>query len=229
MENDEPKNVNLLIENNYTSINVFKLQYKDQNVNNNIEYQKWKKLMLKEYGNNSMEFKCKNDKILFYSKYNICLNDFYYKCKCPICNKYICYFCSFNVNHEYDLCCTKNGIFKAIFYNGPKSIKKPLEKTNLFMIIPGLNILIMVMSFFAFFYLGLIKEKSKINNNDETYIDISKNKKYILNTILIISIGLLLSITYLIIYNYLIILLLIISIPFKFAPLKYYIAVVDSS
>jgi len=47
MENDEPKNINLLIANNHTSINVFKLQYEDQNVNNNIEYQKWKKINAK--------------------------------------------------------------------------------------------------------------------------------------------------------------------------------------
>ena len=38
MENDVPKNVNLIITNKNTAINVFKLQYKDQNVNNNNEY-----------------------------------------------------------------------------------------------------------------------------------------------------------------------------------------------
>ena len=57
--------------------------------------------MLKEYGNSVMEFKFNKDKILFYSAYNDCLNDFYYKCQCPICNNYICYFCSFNTNDKF--------------------------------------------------------------------------------------------------------------------------------
>ena len=126
MENDDPKNINLIITNNNTSINVFKLQYKDQNVSNNIEYQKWKKLMLKEYGNSAMEFKCNKDKILFYSAYNDCLNDFYYKCKCPICNNYICYFCSYNTIDNFIFCCTKNSILKTIFYNGPESLKRTI-------------------------------------------------------------------------------------------------------
>ena len=53
MENDKQKNVNLIIQNNHTSFNVFQLKYKDQNEDENIEYQKWKNLMLIEYGNNS--------------------------------------------------------------------------------------------------------------------------------------------------------------------------------
>ena len=228
MENDDSKNINLLIEKNNTSINIFKLQYKDQNVNDNIEYQKWKKLMLKEYGNNSIEFKCNKDKILFYSKYNDCLNDYYYKCKCPICNNYICYFCSFNGGDEYDLCCIKHSIYKSIFYIGPESIKKPFDKLPFFLTFPFFNVFAIVIFFFCFFYTGLIKEKSKNNNNEDAYIDVGKNKKHILNAILITSIILSISISFLIIFSYLIVLLIIISIPFKFAPLKYYLGVINS-
>ena len=58
------------------------------------------------------------------------------------------------------------------------------------------------------------------------YIDLAnKNKKYYLNFIIIILIGIFLSIPFIIIYNYFIILLIIISIPFKFVPLKYYLGV----
>jgi len=228
MENDDPKIISVIITNNNTSINVFKLQYKDQNVNNNFEYQKWKKLMLKKYGNNSMEFKCNKDKILFYSKYNDCLNEYYYKCKCPICNNYICYFCSFSGNDMYSLCCTKHCIFKAIFYNGPKSMKEPFDCSPFFAIFPGLNILVVVMLFFMYLYIGLIKEKCKNSNTEEQYVDVSVNKKYILNAIIIILIGLAISISFLIIFNYLIVLLILISIPFKFAPIKYYLGVIDS-
>ena len=93
------------------------------------------------------------------------------------------------------------------------------------MLIPGLNIFAIFMFFFILFHLGLIKEKSK-NNNEEKYVDDIKHKKYILNGILHLLIGLSLSISFIIIFNYLIVLLIIISIPFKFVPLKYYFGVI---
>ena len=151
MENDEQKNTNLIIKDNNSSTSVFKLEYEDQNVNENIEYQKWKKLMLKEYGNNSKQFKCNKDKILFYSSYNDCLNNNYYKCRCPVCNNYICYFCSFNGNNELTKCCIKRNILKPIFYHGPNFIES-FEKVSLFILIPFINIYSIVFFFFNAFY-----------------------------------------------------------------------------
>ena len=58
------------------------------------------------------------------------------------------------------------------------------------------------------------------------YVDIDKNKKKIINVILIISISFFISVPFMIIYNYFIILLIVISIPFKFVPLKYYLGIV---
>ena len=95
------------------------------------------------------------------------------------------------------------------------------------MLIPGLNIFAIFMFFFILFHLGLIKEKSK-NNNEEKYVDDTKHKKYILNGIILhLLIGLSISISFLIILNYLIVLLIIISIPFKYIPLKYYFGVLN--
>ena len=221
MENDEPKNINLIITNNHTSTSVFNFEYNDQNMNDNIEYQKWKKLMLIEYGNNSKQFKCNKDKLLFYSSYNN------YKSKCPVCNNNICYFCSFNGNIENFSCCIKNSIIKAFFYSGPKFANEPLDKEILFFLIPILNIFTIIISFFYILYIGQILEKSKNNNNNNEelmkYVDLEKSKKYIINIIIIISIDIFLCIPFLIIYNYFIILLIIISIPFKFVPFKYYL------
>ena len=226
MENDEQKNTNLIIKDNNSSTSVFKLEYEDQNVNENIEYQKWKKLMLKEYGNNSKQFKCNKDKILFYSSYNDCLNNNYYKCRCPVCNNYICYFCSFNGNNELTKCCIKRNILKPIFYHGPNFIES-FEKVSLFILIPFINIYSIVFFFFNAFYINIIKKQSKNNNNEIIYYaDIDKNKIYILNAIFISSIGLSICISYTIIFSYFIILLIIISIPFKFAPLKYYLGII---
>ena len=147
MENDEPRNINLIEKNNLTSTSVFKFEYKDQNVNNIIEYQKWKELMLKEFGNNSKQYRCNKDKILFFSRFNECMNEYYYKCRCPICNNYICYFCSFNGNENYNSCCIKNIILKSIFYIGPNSVDKPFDVLPLFVLIPLLNYLILVFFF----------------------------------------------------------------------------------
>ena len=227
MENDDQKNTNLIIEDYNSSTSVFKLEYQDQNVNENIGYQKWKKLMLKEYGNNSKQFKCNKDKILFYSAYNDCLNKDNYKCKCPICNKYICYFCSFNGNNTLTKCCIKGNIFRPIFYYGPNFIGESFEKISLFILFPFINIYSIVFFFFNAFYLNIIKEQSKNNNNEVIYyVDLDKNKKYILNAIFISSIGFSICIPYIIICSYFIILLIIISIPFKFAPLQYYLGII---
>ena len=147
MENDDPKNINLIITNNHTSTSVFNFEYNDQNMNDNIEYQKWKKLMLIEYGNNSKQFKCNKDKILFYSSYKKYINEYCYKSKCPVCNNYICYFCSFNGNIEYLSCSIKNSIIKAFFYSGPKFANEPLDKEILFFLIPILNIFTIILSF----------------------------------------------------------------------------------
>jgi hypothetical protein len=224
MENDEPKNTNLIIANNHTST-VFNLEYIGQNLNDNIEYQKWKKLMKKEYGNNSKQFKCNKDKILFYSSYNDYIEDYYiYKSKCPVCNKYICYFCSYN-GDKYFSCCIKNSILKTFLYCGPKNASEPFDYSNLFLLIPILNILTIILFFIGALYIRLILEKSKNNNKEELkqYVVTEEGTKKNLNLIIIFLIDILLSVPFIIIYNYFIILLIIISIPFKFVPLKYFL------
>ena len=64
MENDDQKTSNLIIKKDISSYSVFKFEYKDQNLNNNKEYQKWKETMLIEYGDNSKQFKCYKDNII---------------------------------------------------------------------------------------------------------------------------------------------------------------------
>ena len=144
MENDEQKSANLIIKKDISSYSVFKFEYKEQNLNNNIEYQKWKELMIREYGNNSKQFKCNKDKILFYSTYIDCVDDPYYKIKCPICNNYICYFCLYQINNNYYFCCIKNAIFKGIFDFGPTSMNKPFNFIYLISLIPFINIFWMI-------------------------------------------------------------------------------------
>ena len=197
-------------------------------MNDNFEYQKWKEIMLIELGNNSKQFKCHKDKKLFFSAYNEFINDPYYRSKCPICNNYICYFCSCYSKNSYISCCIKNSIFKSFFNFGPKAIKKPFE--NIISLYPYTNIFLLIAFTFRVLYLVIITEKSKNNSNDneelKQYINFDKNRKHVINITIIISMDIFLSIPFTIIYIYFIILLIIISIPFKFAPLKYYSGVV---
>ena len=203
MENDEQKNINLIIKNDHTSTSIFKLEYLEQNVNDNFEYQKWKKIMLIKFGNNSKQFKCIKDKILFYSTYDECINDPYYRCKCPICNNYICYFCLCYSKNIYISCCIKNSIFKSFFNSGPKAIKQPFD--NLFSLYPYLNIFFLIVFFFKLFYLVIITEKSKNHDNDneelEQYIDAEKNRKQSINITIVGFTDLFLCIPFTIIYN----------------------------
>ena len=186
--------------------------------------------MLIKFGNNSKQFKCNKDKILFYSTYDECINDPYYRCKCPICNNYICYFCLCYSTNIYISCCIKNSIFKSFFYFGPKAIKQPFD--NFFSLYPYTNIFLLIAFTFKVLYLVIITEKSKNhdNNNEELmqYVNFDKNKKHILNITIVILMDIFLSIPFTIIYMYFINLLIIISIPFKFAPLKYYSGVIFS-
>ena len=216
MENDEEKNINLIIKNDLTSTSVFKLEYIEQNVNDIFEYQKWKEKMLIELGNNSKQFKCTKDKILFYSAYNDKIKDNYYKCKCPICNNYICYFCSCYSEDSYYFCCIKNNIFKSFFNFGPEAIKEPFD--NLHGLYPYLSIFI----FFVFILRLLHTEKR--TEKPKNRADIQIQHFVYITTPLFMDIFL--SIPFTIIYTYFIILIIIISIPFKFVPLKYYLGVV---
>ena len=229
MENDEPKNKNLDLANNNASNNVFNLDYCEQNVNDNIEYQKWKKLMLIEYGNNSKEFRCNKNNIIFYSTYNECLKEPPYKCKCPICDDYICYFCSFHGVDDFCSCCIKHSFSKSIFYYGPKFVNEPFNKSRLFILFPAISTMMIIIFFINSLYIGIIPEKSKTNEKmTQQYVDTGTYGEQTIIIILINFIGVLLCIPFIIIYYYFIILLIIISVPFKLVPLKYYLGVICS-
>lgn len=231
MENDEQKTSNLIINQGFSSFSVFKFEYKEQNLDNNNEYQKWKEKMLIEYGNNAKQFKCYKDNIIFYSTYNYCIYDPYYKCKCPICKNYICYFCSCNSRDKYADCCIKNSILNCIFDFGPKSINDSFDYKNLYCLIPFLSILMIIIFIFKILYTTIITEKSKNNNNNnkgnEELRDYTEGDKFHIRILLIFLTGFLLCIPFVIFYNSFIILLIIISIPFDFIPLKYYLNIIN--
>jgi len=237
MENDENKN-NDIIESNLLNNNIFKLDYFNQNLTNNIKFTKWNQLMIKEYGNNIKLFKCKVDNIFFYLNYDECLKIPPFAGKCPLCNNYVCLFCSFYFKkdvYSWESCCRKRSIYKAFFFFGFKNIKKLKENyykehMHLLIFIPGLNSFILFIKIIDILFLDVAIEKSKyINDNYESPRGrLEKNTiNFVIVIALTIAFSILLSIIY-IFYNAIFLFaLVIISIPFKFYPIQYYYDFLD--
>ena len=138
---------------------IFKLDYYNQNLENNKEFNEWNQSMLKENGNNIKLFKCKKDNILFYLRYNEYIHKPSFCGKCPLCNNNICLFCSYNFKyiHDWDHCCIKRGINQALFYYG---FQEPREY-HLVKFIPGLNSFLLFGKIFEILYLDVVTKKSK--------------------------------------------------------------------
>ena len=199
--------------------------------------------MIKKYGENPKQFKCLDDNILFYTNYENCRSFPSYKSKCPICKNQICYFCSnskTNFPIEYVICCLKRKIYKLLFYDGLKYIKKinvnDADVKNIFKdymfifyFIPIVNTLNFYIKIYEFLYFCLATKNTTKSESLEFECNmdhLAKNKNIdIFNNIIIILLFLMLSICFFIFDAYLRIFIFIISIPFKFYPFKYYIGI----
>ena len=243
MENDEfLKEINIIENDSYELKNAFKLDYLNQDFNNNIEYQKWKKLMLKKYGRYAKQFKCLKDKIIFYTSYDDCRSDPSYKGECPICKQQICYFCSNSNVNENDIviCCLRRRINKLLFYDGLRYIKKlnkyDIDKQHLsdhylFLIsfIPLLNWVFCIIKIFEFLYFGQSTKSSKKSGTGrlESHIEQFKRKNYHIYFILISNlISLVICIPCFFYTIYFIFVIILVSLPFKFYPFKYYSGII---
>ena len=206
--------------------NIFKLDYENQNVDNNINYLNWKNSNIKEYGNNAKLFKCKKCKILLYSKNEDNIKEPYYSKLCPICKKYICYFCSYSYNYsKYDhlYCCFKRVINISFLISGVNYLKEKdlFDCDNLLFLIPIMNILGLFLRTDSLLFYSRASEKSKKEGKFEEY---SNNEFY---EKMLYIIPFVLGIPYFLIDAYHLIFLYLISIPFKLYPLKYYLGFVD--
>ena len=206
--------------------NLFKLDYLDQNINDNIKLLKWKKLIIEKNKNNRnlILFKCIKDKVLFYDTY-----ENYYLGLCPICKKYICYFCSFqnnSFNKSDIICCLKRYINICFFINGVTYIKRSglFNTFSIFFLIPGINIL-MSGIYLSFMILeNIAKRKQK----KEQILESINLEEKIIFLIFVILTQFILAIPFLLLNAYFILCLIFISIPFKLIPLKYYLGVFDT-
>ena len=207
---------------------IFTYQYDNQNLDNNREFIIWKESILKKYTITPKLFKCKKDKIIFYDKKNINLNN--NRIQCPLCKKFICYYCSYpNASNNDGLvfCCFRRAFFKLfnnsefrnVAYN--YNCKKILR--NFFYFIPGCNLFLTISIFFCLLFLELATKKSKEHVNGQLNGPKIQNNNSYFVTMLIMTF--LLCIPLLIYNTFFIILIIIISIPLKFLPIKYLLVI----
>lgn len=223
---------------------VYKLDYDNQNFKNNVKYQEWKKFMIDKYGNNIKIFKCKNDRILFnfliylrkfkylflgnniYTFTVFCIKDCelkknisYFK-ECPKCKNLICYFCSYSSSEkDYIFCCLKRGI--STHSNNASNLAKEDLGDNFLdfisFLIPGINFVGIFMLLSNIIYFNIATKKSKTNYNGKLKQPESEDKI----KVILFGILLLYGLVYFFFNIFMIIFTLIITIPFKFYPIKY--------
>ena len=238
MENEKNDIALIDQDNDYNDISnkiYFKLEYHGQKINDkNIEFLKWKKSMLKIYGENAKLFKCLKDDILFYSTIKDCKSYPFYRHTCPKCKEHICFYCS-KIVYESDyyndkgICCLKRRLKYLFLHDGyiyinpiSKRYHNKYIKAFKYFITPIISFLLLSGTFQRILFERLAFKNGKINKGKmETYekhlSKYSRHKALIIND----CCSIVLSIPLFVIDIYFIIFILIISIPFKFIPLKY--------
>ena len=205
---------------------VYKIEHSNQNVDNNIKYQKWKKDMLNKYGNNLILVNCNKDNVIFCAKREKKKS---YKFKCPICDNFICSFCLKSFNSDFHDCCIR-GRFKTILHDTPECAEGIfVESIEYLLLIPFISFIYVIGGIFNSLFFRLVKPLTfkKQSEYSHTYSDHDKYKSRIIYSILF-GFKVLFAITnlvsflqFLILDALLTIIILIISIPFKFYPIKY--------
>ena len=226
------------LESNLESTNedIFKLDYGSQNYENNSEFKKFQNSMHNKYGKKIKLFKCIKDKILFYHD---CSNYPFYEAKCPCCSKSICYFCSCSNSYPQQNCCIKkrvyylfkvNGLLFFDSYPGHFEYRRPeFKESLLYAIVPFVNLLYFIGCIHALlFHRMRYKNDKKFDYNDYNGLmtGIDKNSYYYLTfCIFEIICSIFIAITLFVLNLYFTIIIIIISIPFKFYPMKYLFAI----
>ena len=135
---------------NEVNIDIFNIDYENQNVENNTNFNQWKESINNKYKGKGNICKCPFENHYFYGEekeYNIL---------CPSCNKNICYFCLTPVvDAWYAICCSKRKLY-AMHYKG-KIYSNPEERDGhyydaeyetIMIFIPGISLIFLVGIFF---------------------------------------------------------------------------------
>ena len=204
------------------NLNYFKLDYSDQNYKTSHLYRKWVEIN-RPNDNNRVEIKCEKDNIIFFKSKNKS------SARCPICHSeyFKCSSCG-RVSNEYlkERCCIRS-YFKKLIKDGDiyqftgedlgEVGKKSLICYFLVCLIPGIIGLGFHIISLSLFLLQL-KDKKNIE-----YPDRVKNMSIFFSYLSFITFSLfvfLICEVYAIFFYSVFLLALLISLPFKFYPLK---------
>ena len=207
---------------------MFRLDYKGQSLKYSLKFNLWKKRMLQKYGNDAKLFKCSYDKTFFFSSNEDFGNMPLYSCKCPSCNKSICYYRSGFAydRNAFGKCCLKRRIYYKFFYDGFLFIKgenESFKKYFLIFLLPFCTFFLLVgVTCCDFFY--MLKDKKSINHYKIHYF---KDTNFFWFSILINGLmAIILLITYSIFSLNFKIFLFFISIFTKIYPIKFYLGII---
>ncbi len=204
--------------------NVFQFDYKEQILSNNSNYINWENEMIKKYGRDAKLFKCFKDKIVFYVSNKDTKGNHLHLGKCPLCQEYICYFCSRKGNkNDKAYCCISRKIRYILFNQRLDPYLNCEETLSLFMPIISFMLIIGIFSR-GFYYRLYISDKlnEKKNLNYLTTYEENISEKMLIPIVAInIIFAFFLSIAFAILNIEFIVILFISSILFCFRPLRY--------
>ena len=156
--------------NDELNINIFNIDYENQKLENNINFNKWKETMNNKYNGKGNIYKCPFANHYFYGEQKD------YGILCPSCNKPICIFClNPIVDAWYAKCCTKRKL--CIMHYKGKEYTNPDERNNFYdseyetiiFIIPGISLIFLVGIFFNAFFYKIVRKNYDEKNYDLTY------------------------------------------------------------
>ena len=215
------------------STDIYKIEFSGQKLDNNNKFLNWKKDMINLYGNNLKLIKCKKDNIYFCieeKKINHDDEDIYiYRYKCPLCNKYICPDCQKAFSRNDEDCCIK-GRIKTIIFEGPKFGVDIFEQwIEYLLLIPFISFIYIIGGVLNSLFFQLLKPVTYKEEHEfsQRYSYHFKDKS-IITFLLLFGIKVLFALAimvsfcpFVILDGIITIFIILISIPFKFYPLKY--------
>ena len=231
MEIDKDSNNNLILD-NFNLEDVFKLDYKGQDINKNLNFKSFKNSMFKKYGNKGKIFHCKKDDIFFCcdcSKYP------YYEGICPLCHESMCYFCSNTNKYYHSQCCLKKRTYymihldTGVFFGVEQyELNKPPDffELYIFWLIPFINLVYFIGGIHTGTFYKLTTKRKYPGHEFLNYEHYTKGiveghcDYFLLILAMDVLCTIFLSFCFILFNIYLTIVLLLISIPFKFYPIK---------
>ena len=221
-----------------TLIEYFKIEYNNQNINDNPSYLKWKESNIELKGKDTRFLKCKDDNIIFACTKKSLRECPIYQSTCPICKKNICYYCSIYHEDSYvnGECCIKRRISCMFFQDGFRFINHQREERGYYIkyseafkifIIPFYSLLVFIyVIHYSFFYkLRLKKRKGSYPRDYEGFMGNHHDDMLIIFIVINVAFAIMIAVPFVLLHSYLIIFLLVISLPFKNYPLKYFIGI----